>query len=305
MQCTQQQTLQTCPSLRQHKPFGTNRPTKSRRVSCASARAVEQQHLQSFPTDYSTAVRQAQNATLAAIADGHKLIEVEFPTSSLQGVSGDAEGCNEMTYSMGYLRQFCRSFQQNAAATRIFFPDKKEMEVAKTGKGIEEEGGAVFDVTKFQLDYLTTPSGLLDIGIDLTKVDITARTRPADELYIIAYPHFNVNEIIAVDELYQKIAKDANSPIVVFNGELDRIRSGYYPALFFPKLGKLAKTFIPHFESAYYIHNFKGHKGGVLFRAYPDPWQVLRRHGNKLELIHTQETMPVLKDVALKILPAS
>ena len=69
----------------------------------------------------------------------------------------------------------------------------QEMEVAKTGKGIEEEGGAVFDVTKFQLDYLTTPSGLLDIGIDLTKVDITTRTRPADELYIIAYPHFNVN----------------------------------------------------------------------------------------------------------------
>ena len=44
--------------------------------------------LQSFPTDYPTAVRQAQNATLAAIAHGHKLIEVEFPTSSLQGVSG-------------------------------------------------------------------------------------------------------------------------------------------------------------------------------------------------------------------------
>ena len=69
-------------------------------------------------------------------------------------------------------------------------------------------------------------------------------------------------EIIAVDELYQKIAKDAKSPIVVFNGELDRIRSGYYPALFFPKLGKLAKTFIPQFESAYYIHNFKGSRGG-------------------------------------------
>ena len=118
MQYTQQQTVQTCPSLRQHKPFGTDRPTKSRRTFCASARALEQKHLQvsqgisqlgegnqltqkaissrrathlslqSFPTDYSTAVRQAQNATLAAIADGHKLIEVEFPTSSLQGVSG-------------------------------------------------------------------------------------------------------------------------------------------------------------------------------------------------------------------------
>lgn len=39
--------------------------------------------------------------------------------------SGDAEGANEMSYSMGYLRQFCRPFQQDAAATRIFFPDKK------------------------------------------------------------------------------------------------------------------------------------------------------------------------------------
>lgn len=69
--------------------------------------------------------------------------------------------------------------------------------------------------------------------------------------------------MIAVHELYQNIAKTASSPIVVFNGELDRIRSGYYPALFFPKLGKLAKTFIPHFESAFYIHNFKGNRGGM------------------------------------------
>ena len=67
------------------------------------------------------------------------------------------------------------------------------MEVAKTGKGIEEEGGAVFDVTKFQLDYLTTPSGFLDIGIDYNKTDITTRACQSDELFIIAYPHFNVN----------------------------------------------------------------------------------------------------------------
>lgn len=72
------------------------------------------------------------------------------------------------------------------------------MEVAKTGKGIEEEGGAVFDVTKFQLDYLTTPSGFLDIGIDYNKTDITTRACQSDELFIIAYPHFNVNgELLA------------------------------------------------------------------------------------------------------------
>ena len=49
--------------------------------------------------------------------------------SQLLAFSGDAEGANEMTYSMGYLRQFCRPFQQNAATTRIFFPDKKVQHV--------------------------------------------------------------------------------------------------------------------------------------------------------------------------------
>lgn len=312
MQSTQPGSLKAYPKV-QHSPWKVrllrrDNPTNGRRQAVKRSHdrqrvtAAIQQQLQTFPSDYPTAVRQAQAATLAALEGGHKLIEVEFPTSSLQGVSGDAEGANEMTYSMGFLRQFCRAFQQNAATTRIFFPDKQEMEVAKTGKGIEEEGGAVFDVTKFQLDYLTTPSGFLDIGIDYNKTDITTRACQSDELFIIAYPHFNVNEIIAVDELHQKVAKAAGSPIIVFNGELDRIRSGYYPPFVYPKLGRLAKSFIPHFEPAYYIHNFKGSRGGVLFRVYPEPWQVLSRRGDKLQLVHTQDTMPVLKDVALNIL---
>ena len=34
-------------------------------------------------------------------------------------------GANEMTYSLGFLRQFMRIFQQQADTTRIFFPDPK------------------------------------------------------------------------------------------------------------------------------------------------------------------------------------
>ena len=68
--------------------------------------------------------------------------------------------------------------------------------------------------------------------------------------------------MIQVGDLYNNVAEASGSPIIVFNGELDRIRSGYYPALFFPKLGQLAKTFIPKFETAFYIHNFKGNQGG-------------------------------------------
>ena len=71
--------------------------------------------------------------------------------------------------------------------------------------------------------------------------------------------------MIQEGDLYEHVTKASGSPIVVFNGELDRIRSGYYPALFFPKLGQLAKAFIPKFETAFYIHNFKGSRGGILF----------------------------------------
>lgn len=48
--------------------------------------------MQDFPTDYNQAVRQAQAAAWAALEDGASLVEVEFPTASLESVAGDAEG---------------------------------------------------------------------------------------------------------------------------------------------------------------------------------------------------------------------
>ena len=36
-------------------------------------------------------------------------------------------------------------------------------------------------------------------------------------------------EIIAVGELWRGAARDTQRPIILFNAELDRIRSGYYP----------------------------------------------------------------------------
>ena len=158
----------------------------------------------------------------------------------------------------------------------------------------------------------------------------------------MAYPSFNVNEIIAIADLYEGSARDTGRPIIVFNGELDRIRSGYYPRLVYRKLAKLADDFIPLFESTLYIHNFKGARSGALFRVYPGPWQVnalhipctathadrgcqksatcdevemaavrnyvccfqvMKRSRDGLQTVHTQETMPSLKQVALDILP--
>ena len=54
-------------------------------------------------------------------------MEIEFPTAGLDSVAGDAEGQNEMTYSLEFLRKFLVMFQVEgtAATTRVFFPDKQ------------------------------------------------------------------------------------------------------------------------------------------------------------------------------------
>ncbi|CAI5473239.1 unnamed protein product [Closterium sp. Yama58-4] len=182
-------------------------------------------------------------------------------------MAGDAEGGIEMTNSMQMLRQYCLMFASQGpppSSVRLFFPDANELPAAQE----------VFEGTAFPLDCLTKPTGLEDIGFS-RKLPLAHRVATSDRLFVAAYPYFNVNEMLAVDDLYRDVASKNGQPIIVFNGELDRIRSGYYPSFFYPKLAKINKSLLPLFEAAYYIHNFKGRFGGKLFRAYPGPWQVV------------------------------
>lgn len=114
-----------------------------------------------------------------------------------------------------------------------------------------------------------------------------------------------IAEMLVVEELYKEAVENTSRKLIIFNGELDRIRSGYYPPFFYPKLAALTKTFLPKLETVYYVHNFKGSKGGILFRCYPGPWKVLRKVRGEYICLHQQEEMPSLKEVALGILPSA
>lgn len=163
---------------------------------------------------------------------------------------------------------------------------------------------SAFEGVSFKLDYLTKPSFFEDFGFS-TKVKMADRVRPEDELFLVAYPYFNVNEMLVVEELYKDTVANTSRQLIIFNGEIDRIRSGYYPPFFYPKLASLTKTLFPKMETVYYIHNFKGKSGGTLFRCYPGPWKVLKGIGNRTVCVHQQDKMPSLKEVALNILPSA
>ncbi|KAL3844432.1 hypothetical protein ACJIZ3_001835 [Penstemon smallii] len=271
-----------------------------------------------FPSDYSVLLRQAKEAVELALKDNKQLMEIEFPTAGLESVPGDGEGGIEMTGSMQLIREFCdlAISPEKARQTRIFFPEANEVTFARN---------SVFEGSSLKLDYLTKPSFFQDFGF-VSKVKMADRVKPEDDLFLVAYPYFNVNEMLVVEELYKEAVVNTSRKMIIFNGELDRIRSGcilsslyiysmilllfygfylYYPPFFYPKLGALSQTFLPKMESVYYIHNFKGRNGGVLFRCYPGPWRVLRRVRNKYVCLHQQAKMPSLKEVALEILPSA
>ncbi|KAM0964029.1 hypothetical protein ACFX15_022454 [Malus domestica] len=251
----------------------------------------------SFPCDYSELIEQARNATELAVKDNKQLMEIEFPTSGLESVPGDGEGGIEMTESMQLIREFCNRLivPEKARQTRIFFPEANEVKFARE---------SIFDGASFKLDYLTKPSFFEDFGF-VEKVKMIDRVKPEDELFLAAYPYFNVTEMLVVEELYREAVQNTSRKLIIFNGELDRIRSGYYPPFFYPKLAALSKSLFPFMETVYYIHNFKGRHGGTLFRSYPGPWKVLRKVRNGYVCLHQQEAMPSLKEVALDILPSA
>jgi hypothetical protein len=66
--------------------------------------------VQAFPSEYDTAIRQAQLATKAALADGHKLLEVRKSCVRVQGFRSVAKA------AAGSLRTKCSQQHPVAAA---------------------------------------------------------------------------------------------------------------------------------------------------------------------------------------------
>lgn len=64
-----------------------------------------------------------------------------------------------------------------------FFPEANEVKFAQN---------SVFGGTYFKLDYLTKPSLFEDFGF-FERVKMSDRVKPEDELFLVAYPYFNVN----------------------------------------------------------------------------------------------------------------
>ena len=58
---------------------------------------------------------------------------------------------------------------------------------------------------------------------------------------------------MAVDKVWGHIQNDEEKTLVIFNADLCRLRSDYFPALFYPEMARLSKDLIPAIETVYYV----------------------------------------------------
>jgi hypothetical protein len=276
-----------------------------------------------FPRDYAELERQARESVKRCAKDGVELVELQFPPGGLELASGDLEGNVECNLTTERLRGICDAFVANgtASTTRVLFPDPTEMRLATTGANAAPDGIRApeqsdtrgwFADWKGTLDYVDDPSFMSVSGFDKIfggKKNISERMRGDETAYVVAYPSANISELANTRDLYEGCVRGRGKSLVVCNGELERTRSNYYPPFWNAgEMGPL-RSFCRKFEGAYVIYNFKGSNPAVLFRVYPEPWQVFRRRkGGRdgletLERVCTFEKFESVKSVALDVLP--
>jgi hypothetical protein len=256
--------------------------------------------------------QRAKRAIDAAIVDGVKRIEIEFPPllggSQSKSQFDDFDNVQELDknkdWTMLLAPMFLGDKQYQNGKTWLIFPDLKECELAKkewagqryreatftiieavtsyVATGINGEAGAGYDAP-WGSSLMSGISKMMgggegDAGLlgDRAALDpiIEGENSPAT-LWLVVQPG-NGGPVEDWVNCEKMSAAQPNTPIVIINGALDKVRGGFYPAVFFPKLAQTVDRFYNKFDSVFYIKPFSD-KGvyGWLYRVYPEPWQIV------------------------------
>lgn len=205
---------------------------------------------------------QAIDAALIALEKNETLIELQFPAVS-----------NMATAALNQLLDANRSFtKQLLFACRPRFPssdlhaifqDKGETKLAMKTFGKDMP----FSISSLPRDDKSIPAFVQGNG-----------QGNGQGIMVVVQPGFNVDEWISMERLQGPL------PIVTVNADLDKVRSNYYPRLFYPGLHAAKNRFLSKFGEVYYLKPFSN--GGTLFKRYPDIWRLFytQRSGETVQV---------------------
>ena len=200
-----------------------------------------------------TCLRLSVEGCKAALADGNMLIEVEFPPLLKSDISvGETLDTNRL-----FVKDMVKSFESFGKDLWLVFPDQKEASLAKKKWGNAE------------------------LSFTLTSIPGAKLAPPESQpkLIIAVNPGFNIEEWIELPNI-----RRGSCAIIVVNGNIDRLRAGYYPSLFYPGLAKVTKSFYSNFVQALFLSPVavSGDRfGSWLVKKYSSRWELLVRSVDK------------------------
>lgn len=87
---------------------------------------------------------QAYNAAAAALADGHKLLEIEFPPLSASDMANQASSANSIgAANLNLATDVAKYFTREGKKVVILVPDKDELDLIEDGLGTLEPAANV------------------------------------------------------------------------------------------------------------------------------------------------------------------
>ena len=232
-----------------------------------------------------------------------RLMEIEFPPllggDKSKSQFDDFDNIQELDRNKDWVVQFAPTL---SCPTWLIFPDLKECEITKKEwQGKRYTQYSTFTTIETVVDYLGSKydapwganlvSGLSktfgkdgeDLGLmgDASTLDDLASDEKEQHIKLFIQPGNGgpVEDWINIEKIHDN--DDSQSPIIIVNGALDKVRDGFYPAIFFPKLAATVDRFYKQFESILYIKPISD-KGvyGWLFRVYPEVSTYIHNHNN-------------------------
>lgn len=227
------------------------------------------------PATFFQAIQQAVSAVQAALEDGEKLVEIEFPPLPTAQMESSAVGAYDvMDANIRLSVDFARPFAKAGKRVAIQFPDfiEKDRAVGQNNEMEEPVEGIRFGTIRD-----SGRGGFLERIWTTKKME--SATRDDDDIFVVIGA--TCQELPDVE----KLVEDAGGrPVVLFNLKLDSARGDLglpaFPrkALHYRFLTKVlpvyylrTRTYSRSLKKAPYIVNYSG----VLYRVYPGPYQIL------------------------------
>lgn len=218
----------------------------------------------------SSILRTSVESTKACIKDNIKFIEIAFPEIR----KSDLSVTESLNTNRAFVKEYVKSFSSYGKNVWVLFPDNKELKLAA--------------------DIWGTNNPFTLTSLNGASKEIMNREDAKPEVMIAVNPGFNVEEWIELANI------NTDSIVIVINGNLDRLRNGYYPSIFYPGLTKVTNNYYKKFIQAYFIQSIAvsgDSYGSWLTKIYSENWKLLiKSQNNQYNLIREYMIEPNPKD---------